>query len=160
MEKIIKTGWLIFYLTAMVACNQTKEKIKTEQKLLVENADQNEAYELLKIRCYVCHQINSKSHDELVAPPMVAVKKRYLMAYSDKVEFIESIVKWTENPNQEKALMRGAVGRFKVMPYQEFDETEIRKIAEYIYENELEKPQWFDEHEKEMHGKRRKNELR
>lgn len=155
MKNIIKTAWLIFCLTLMIACNQTKEKINTEQKLLVENVDQNEAYELIKIRCYVCHQIDSKSHDELIAPPMVAVKNRYLMSYSDKTEFVESIVKWTKNPNQEQAKMRSAVARFKVMPYQEFDETEIRKIAEFIYENELEKPHWFDEREKEMHGKKR-----
>ena len=59
------------------------------------------------------------------------------------------------NPDQEKALMRGAVDQFKLMPKQAFAEDDMRKIASYIYDNELEEPSWFAAHEKEMHGKGR-----
>jgi hypothetical protein len=48
--------------------------------------------------------------------------------------------------------MWGALQRFKVMPKQEFDENEIRKIASYIYDNELPVPDWFDAHQSKMHG--------
>ncbi|MDZ7614046.1 MAG: hypothetical protein U5K51_10420 [Flavobacteriaceae bacterium] len=42
------------------------------------------SYELLKSKCYACHAVNTKSHDEIIAPPMAAVKRRYLMMYPDK----------------------------------------------------------------------------
>jgi hypothetical protein len=51
--------------------------------------------------------------------------------------------------------MRGAVSQFNVMPKQIFKEDDIRKIATYIYESNLEKPAWFEEHEREMHGGKR-----
>jgi hypothetical protein len=48
--------------------------------------------------------------------------------------------------------MRGAVKQFNVMPKQIFKKEDLEKIALYIYENELEVPDWFMAHEKEMHG--------
>jgi hypothetical protein len=49
--------------------------------------------------------------------------------------------------------MRGAVDRFQQMPKQTFVEKDLRKIAIFIYDNELEEPEWFAAHEKEMHSK-------
>ena len=80
------------------------------------------------------------------------------MSYKNEQEFVDAIVAWTMNPMQENALMRGAVDRFKVMPKQLFDENEMRKLAVYMYQNDLSEPTWFAAHQKEMHatgGKRR-----
>lgn len=112
-----------------------------------------EGYELLKNQCYACHSPISSSHDEIIAPPMAAVKMRYSRSYTTKEEFVEAMVSWAMNPNKEKALMRGAVNRFQQMPKQAFVEEDLSKIAVYIYENELEEPEWFAAHEKEMHAK-------
>ena len=46
--------------------------------------------------------------------------------------------------------MRGAVNRFGVMPKQLFPEETIKQIADYMFDNTLEKPKWFQEHFKKM----------
>ena len=63
------------------------------------------------------------------------------------------MVSWTMNPDKDKALMRGAVDKFQLMPKQSFAESDMRKIASYVYDNQLEEPTWFAAHEKEMHAK-------
>lgn len=112
-----------------------------------------EAYELLKNHCYACHSPISSSHDVIIAPPMAAVKLRYGRSYTGKDEFVEALVSWAMNPDKEKALMWGAVNKFQLMPKQAFLESDMIKIASYIYDNELEEPKWFAAHEKEMHAK-------
>lgn len=126
----------------------TEQQDKTASLMAVQ---ESEGYELIKTTCYVCHNPESPSHDELLAPPMAAVKMRYSMQYRSEEEFVEAIVKWTMDPQENKALMRGAVMKFKTMPKQPFKEEEMRKIATYIYHNELEEPLWFASHKKEIH---------
>lgn len=139
----------IFLLTS---CNKTNKNIaiKNTSNSTQEN-EQSEGYTLLKSNCYACHSITSKSHDEIIAPPMVAVKRRYLKEYLSKEDFVNAIVNWSKNPNEETALMLGAVKRFKVMPKQAFNEDDLKKIAEYIYENEIEMPDWFENHFNQKH---------
>ncbi|RUA12595.1 MAG: hypothetical protein DSY82_00785 [Flavobacteriia bacterium] len=146
---------LLLGLTVFISCN--KEKKETAE--LVNNSDKtvmktdSEGYDLFKMRCYACHNPKAKSHDEIIAPPMAAVKRRYFMSYKTKDDFVNAVTKWALNPEEGRALMRGAVMRFKVMPKQAFKEDELRKIAGYIYDNEIEQPEWFAAHEKEMHEK-------
>jgi hypothetical protein len=74
------------------------------------------------------------------------------MQYKSEEAFVTAVVKWTVDPQESKALMRGAVDKFKVMPKQLFKAAEIEKIATYIFNNKLEEPAWFDAHQKEMHA--------
>ncbi len=108
-------------------------------------------YDLLKNNCYVCHNPAAKSHDDLLAPPLMAVKMRYSKQYTSKEEFIAAIVDWVQHPTEEKALMKGAVNKFKVMPPLPIEVEKIKKIAAYIYENDLEQPTWLPEHMQKMH---------
>lgn len=123
-------------------------KIKTNQK---NEVDQSGGYLLLKNNCYACHSVIAKSHDDIIAPPMVAIKRRFMKSYPTKVAFVEAMTNWVLDPIEENALMRGAVRQFNVMPKQPFNIDDIHKISEYIYENELEKPTWFEEHFDEEH---------
>lgn len=82
------------------------------------------------------------------------------MMYPEKEEFVQAISQWAKDPKEEKAIMRGAVTQFKVMPYQHFDEADLIKIASYMYDEELEVPAWFPEHEKQMHGRNGKGKGR
>ena len=108
-------------------------------------------YMLLKQQCLICHG-GAPSHDKLIAPPMVAVKSRYMMRYSTQEEFEKGMLEWTLNPTKEKALMRGAVGEFNLMPKPATPEEDLKKIVKFIYENELQQPDWYEEHYKQMHG--------
>ena len=146
---------LFVIISSIVTSCQSKrtsnEENNKEKSVAIKLSEENESLELLKLRCYACHQINSKSHDEIIAPPLAAVKRRYLRSFPQRDDFIEAVVNWTLDPKEEKAMMFGAVKRFKVMPYQSFDKSEMRKIAAYIYDNDLEEPEWFEAHEAEMH---------
>ena len=101
---------------------------------------------LLRQKCYACHSVTAQSHDVIIAPPLEAVKRRYKVSYSTKEEFVYAMTNWVLDPNIDNALMRGAVNKFNVMPKQPFDKNDIIKISEYIFENELEKPAWFEGH--------------
>lgn len=111
----------------------------------------SENYVLFKSQCLVCHG-GAPNHDELIAPPMAAVKWRYSKQYSTKQDFVDGMVSWSLNPASETALMRGAVQEFNLMPKPATKEEDLKTIAAFIYDNELEQPDWFEEHFNEMHG--------
>lgn len=108
---------------------------------------------LMENNCYVCH--NPKTSEEnMIAPPMIAVKMRYISEETSKEEFISAMVEWAKKPSEENSKMPGAVMKFGLMPYQFFPEETIRQIADYMYESEIEAPEWFEEHYNSMHGDR------
>lgn len=113
--------------------------IENEAKLLVEN------------NCYSCHSPSSSSHDEIIAPPMIAVKTRYLKEYNSEKAFVEAMVSYAKSPSKLKALMKGAINKFGVMPQQNFSKKDLQKIAKYIYSNPIHEPEWFKEHFKQEH---------
>jgi len=150
-----KIFYLILTTMLFVSCKDEKKElspIAENRFATVADIQESEAYMLLKNQCYACHSINTTSHDEIIAPPMVAIKRRYSRMYDNKQDFVEAVTAWALNPVEDKAIMKGAVSQFNVMPKQSFKELELKKIAAYIYDNELEKPDWFATHEKEMHG--------
>jgi len=146
--------YLVLTVLLFVSCDQHKKDISQLSKNVPDHSliQESDTYAMLNTQCYICHSINSVSHEALIAPPMVAVKKRYLRIYNTKEEFVDAFAKWALDPNKDDAIMWGAVSQFNVMPKQSFKEEDIRKIASYIFDNELERPEWFEEHEKEMHG--------
>lgn len=152
----------IVFLMAMsllfISCNEKKKDLSkvVSNNLKMEFVQNSEGYNLLKMKCYACHSVVSSSHDAIIAPPMAAVKRRYSMQFNTKESFVNAITKWAVNPNMDDAKMRGAVAKFQVMPKQNFKEEEIRKIAVYMYENDLEQPEWFAVREKEMYGNGRR----
>ena len=99
----------------------------------------------METNCYVCHSPTA-SHKNRIAPPMIAIKKHYINDKTSKEKFIQSMQSWIKNPTKENAKMSGAVNRFGVMPKQLFPEETIKQIADYLFDNTLEKPKWFQEH--------------
>ncbi len=113
------------------------------------------SYILLKSQCLICHG-GGVSHDAIIAPPMQAVKWFYSQRFSTKEEFVERMVAWGANPTEEKSLMKGAVKRFKIMPKPATSEADLKTIAEFIYDNELQSPDWFAERFEKMHREGKK----
>ena len=158
-----KINLLFAIIILFIGCNQSNEKesyIAMTSDFLKEDAMKNnlpkdDGYELMKINCYVCHNPNTKSHDEILAPPFKAVKMHYKKVHDSKENFVDAIVNYVQNPDEEKALMRGAVKRFKVMPKLEISTENLEKIAAYIYDNDVEEPEWMGDHMKEMKGKKK-----
>jgi cytochrome c551/c552 len=125
---------------------------KTE-KLNITSISDEVAFDRLKNNCYACHNPNSESHDEILAPPLAGIKHKYKKKYPEEEVFIEHMSKFINSPTKEKALMKGPVKRFGVMPKTALHKTEIQELVQYIYNNDLETPEWFQEHFEEKHGK-------
>lgn len=122
------------------------------------NSDQvkyPEGQALLKSKCVSCHHPTA-AVDNRLAPPMYAVKMKYLKVYKEESQFIEAMQAFLSNPKEAKVLMKGAVKKFGLMPALNYPEKEIEAIAKYIYHNEMVKPDWFDEHYKQKREKKRK----
>ncbi len=147
--------YILFSLILSVflfSCNSHK-KNNTENNELksIKKAKDNDIAGLYRQKCLICHDVGS-SEANAIAPPMVSVKKRYKMSYDNKEDFVAAMVQFTENPKEDKVLMTKARDKFNIMPKLAYEKSDLEKIAAYIYDNELPKPAWFDEHFKKEHG--------
>ena len=144
---------LLLAFTVFFSCKDTNRPSYSKKNLATaKNTQQHEGKKLMENKCYVCHS-PSASHDDRIAPPMIAIKKHYISSKTTKEEFIKSIQNFINNPTKEASKMRGAVKRFGVMPKQAFAADDIKKIAEYIFDNDIEEPEWFESHFNEERGK-------
>jgi len=145
----MKTYILIPILLIFLSCKESKNDryvaLKKQNSIIQEHPGKK----LLETNCYVCHSPIA-SHKNRIAPPMIAIKKHYINDKTTKEKFIQLLQNWIKNPTKENAKMRGAVNRFGVMPKQLFPEETIKQIADYMFDNTLEKPKWFQEHFKKM----------
>jgi len=96
--------YLIVSVLCIASCTDSKENAQNKSIELNKNSLDSTAagLGLLKKHCYSCHSPESSSHDEIIAPPMAAVKMRYQMSYASQQEFVDAIVSWTMDPNQGK----------------------------------------------------------
>lgn len=104
-----------------------------------------EGFRLLESSCFSCHSPNA-SMDSRIAPPMAAVKKHYVGDETSYADFRSQLVQFVNDPSEENAQMPGAIRKFGVMPKMSFDSTALEQMAYYIYHNDLEAPEWFEEH--------------
>ena len=136
----------------MLSCQHEPAKEFVTQSLASNVVKPDQALELLKINCYGCHNPTVASHDVIVAPPLAGIKLNYFNAYPARETFIKQMSAFLVNPTAENAQMWGPVKRFGVMPKPPVSEADIKAIATYIYDHPLEEPEWFAEHEEQMHG--------
>ena len=104
---------------------------------------------LFETHCSACHAMSGKP---TVAPPVFAVVNHVKDAYPEKDQFIETIVNWVANPQEDTALMRGAIRKFGLMPPLNIDPIKVKLIAQYLYDGNIELPEWYIEHYKAEHG--------
>jgi len=140
----MKSSIFIFVFFAFVSCQKKTELNEIPKDL--SQTEAKEAQQLMVTHCYLCHSSTASENEGRIAPPMVAIKARYLMLHSTREEFVQHITAFTENPTTENAIMYGAVDRFNVMPKQVFPEGVVKKIANYMFDYQIEEPSWFKEH--------------
>ncbi len=144
-------------LLAVLSCKDSKEKQYIDVTSQEKKPEQvHRGKKLMKVYCYQCHDAKT-SHEKRVAPPMIAIKRRYMFGDVSKNEFITDIQGFIAEPSLENAKMYGAVKRFGVMSKMIYPEKVISDIADYMYDNELEKPEWFEEHYQERFKRRNNN---
>ena len=144
----------ILALVGLVSCQQDKKEYTA---IVGHNSDvieeqHIEGKKLMEVHCYLCHGPKSAENYGRIAPPMVAIKARYIDKEGlNKDEFIKYVTAFVENPTEELALMQGAVKKHGLMPKQAFPKGSIEKIAEFMFDYQIEEPEWFKAHW-ESHG--------
>lgn len=153
--KLISSLLLVFLL---ISCNTNN---RTEYLAIADSNGNSEmaifqehpGKKLMENNCNICHSPKA-SEEEMVAPPMIAIKMHYISEDTSKEDFVNDIVEWSKNPSVEISKMPGAIKKFGLMPYQFYPEGTIRQIADYMFDTEIDEPGWFAEHFSKMHGNR------
>jgi hypothetical protein len=141
----------IFYVEMDIPVPQSTQEKKPVSISQAEEVLDPEGLVLLKKHCYACHNPNTASHDEIIAPPFEGIKSHYFKVYPEKNQFTDAMVSFIQNPQVEKALMKGPVKRFGLMPKPAVSEEDLQKIIVYIQDNKLETPVWWTDHTKGGH---------
>ncbi|WP_340154471.1 DUF3365 domain-containing protein [uncultured Winogradskyella sp.] len=143
---------IIVLLVFLVSCNSGKKDIDPYSNAIDKTASaKHPGKKLMETNCYICHSPTATQSNR-IGPPMIAIKKHYMDSETTKEEFVSAMQTWIKNPNKEDAKMFGAVKRFGVMPKQAFPEKTIEQIADYMYDFEIEQPEWFEDHFNEERG--------
>ncbi|MBO6793565.1 MAG: hypothetical protein JJ895_06625 [Balneolaceae bacterium] len=100
------------------------------------------AKEHIETVCYVCHSPTAAPDDRL-APPLEIAKRNYLAKTDSREEFVDKMVQFILMPTAEQAMLHSDVEQYGIMDPVGFSEQDVREIAEYIYDNKLEKPSWL-----------------
>ena len=110
--------------------------------------------QLYKTYCDACHGMaGGMDMSKRIAPPIAAVRMHYIGTHSNRESFVAAIGNWLEQPDESKTLMRGAIGRFKLMPPIVVSKDDAEIIAGYIFDGNIAGPAGFKEHVNKMHGK-------
>ena len=135
-----------------ISCKNSQSVDYSKKASNVSYAKEHPGKVLMKQLCYACHNATS-SHDSRIAPPMIAVKKHYVSEHTTQKEFTQDFVSFVLDPSKKNAKMKGAIRRFNLMPKQIFKKEDLEKIADYVYNNKIEEPNWFENHWKERGNK-------
>lgn len=103
--------------------------------------------------CMSCHALAAK--EEGIAPPLFGVKDHVIKAYPERAAFIQRVSAWVKAPNPNDVLMPGAVKKFGLMPAQtQLNDADLTAVAEFIYDTDFTKPDWYAAHYQAEHGKK------
>lgn len=150
MKKLV---YILPILVLFVQCSKTEKGTEIpENEQETTKVKLHEGEKLMKQYCYACHSPTG-SEEMQAAPPMIAVKRRYMMGNPSQEDFAQSMLEFVKNPTDKNAIMRGAVDRFGVMPKMVFGDEKMLKIADFLYNHDPEIPDWFEEHYQKNHGK-------
>lgn len=145
----MKKAILFLASMALFSCNKKNENYKpvSGDKDKLEVSDNLEGKKLMETHCYLCHNPSAPEGEGRISPPMVAIKARYIDKEGyNKEEFIAAVKSFVENPTEDKALMYGAVRKHGLMPKQVFPNGSIEKIANFMFDYQIEEPEWFKSH--------------
>ena len=87
--------------------------------------------------CSACHSLTGPA---TIAPPVFAIASRTKKDFASEDEFVVRVMDWVADPSADKALMKGAIDKFGVMPKLDFSNVDVAAIAKYIYAGDFEVP--------------------
>lgn len=107
----------------------------------------------METNCYIYHNPTTSQEYRIVAP-MIAVKQYYISAYTTKKALIASKQSWIKNSTKKNAKMLGAIEKFAIIPKTPYPAETIKQIVEYIYDHDMEQPDWFKNYYNDKLGDR------
>lgn len=126
-----------------LACeSKSKQQAELGATSEFEVAEVATARDNIETVCNMCHSPTA-APDNRLAPPLEIAKRNYLAATQTKEEFVDKVVQFILYPTAEQAMLHSDVEEFGVMDPVGFSEEDVRAIAVYMYENDLEKPSWL-----------------
>ena len=153
---IMKTTFLLILALIFVHCKDIKQSeyksVQSTSDLAMEVAKQSHpGKRIMESECYVCHDPKA-SQESMIAPPLIVVKDYYIGEDTTKEQFTEDLIRWVNDPEAESK-MPDALFEFGSMPYIPYPDEAITLIAEYIYDYDIERPEWYDAAVKAGKGK-------
>lgn len=151
MEITMKKSLIFLSLILLFNCKDSDKRADPELLAQSTKINNHPGKKLMEINCYACHNPTT-DQAQRIAPPMIAVKKHYKSQNTTKEQFIADMQEWIKKPSEERSKMPGAIRNFGLMPYAPFPEETISQIAEYIYDYDIEQPEWFEDHYNQERG--------
>lgn len=97
---------------------------------------------LMETQCYACH--SPKQSKEVQAGPVFSeIKTQYLIKYPRREDFIQAILEFVNEPVAERSIIKDAATRFTPMPKSMYKESDLRAIAAYLFDYQIETPAWY-----------------
>lgn len=143
-----------------IACQTDDKKAVSTEKITAENlqtqqstSTRQEGKELLKQYCLSCHweTPDPSKKDKMIAPPIARVIDHYKGTYTDKKDFVNAIVNWVTQPNQDDILMPGAARKFGLMPALAVEKDKLEKIAGYLFNADFDMGHFGHKSKENMH---------
>lgn len=134
---------LLFLIFTGLACNQNIKSDYDPAKLNLNEAERMQAREVVESVCLQCHSPKA-APDDRIAPPLEIAKRNYLASSSSKAEFVDLMTNFIKAPTQEQAKLHSDIEEFGLMDPLGYSEKQIRDIAIFIYETDLDKPDWLE----------------
>jgi len=119
--------------------------------ILSKSYAETDGEKLYQQHCGACHGVTTAGQRR-IAPPIFAVKNHYLAVHDEELTFVDAINAWVANPAEENSLMKGAIRHFNLMPKIPVAESDVTKIAEYIFSDAVSIPEAYKRHYEQNHG--------
>ena len=98
--------------------------------------------------CLICHRVDDLTIDEMLAPPLWAVRAHYLAEYPEPQTFVNAVTAFVIDPQADRSLLPYAVEHYGLKAPVSLDEEKIRAVAWAIYAGQVERPVWAREYKK------------
>ncbi len=111
--------------------------------------DPSPGRKLVTTYCVSCHanKENQAEQHKSLAPPLWAIRTRYLRQHPERAEFVAAMVAFILKPDAAKSHMPGAIQQFGIMPPQPFPRELLEDAATAIFEADgISAPGWWADH--------------
>ncbi len=143
----MKAAIIFVFILALFSCENPAKDIydnleHSSGDMAIAFPQDHPGKQLMENNCYLCHNPKT-SKDKIIAPPLALIKASYIAEGISKSEFVDDMVLWIKNPNEDTSRLPEAIKEYGLMPYQFYPENTLRQIADYMFDNKIEQPEWF-----------------